>query len=195
MKRPLLQAEAELSSARAALAGMRRAQDFETFEREWRAFLNAIAKLWVKMERACQHVRPEFEPWQRPFKECRESDPLLAYLRHAKNADQHTIQEVMEIVPGSRTINSVDGGSLYIEKLVLSGGSIVEYRGDKPLLITDTPATARMVSVIDRGAEYPPPSEHLGLPLRSDSPASAAEAALAYYERFVTEAKERFFRQ
>jgi hypothetical protein len=91
---------------------MRSASDFDSFEDAWRQYLMALRKVWIKTERGCQHVRKRFEPWQGKFKRQRKKDQLLRYLKHARNADEHTIQLILDDVP--EQIVTVDGDTVYV---------------------------------------------------------------------------------
>jgi hypothetical protein len=99
MDEPLREAKFELRSAERALGRMRSASDFDSFEDTWRQYLMALRKVWIKTERGCQHVRKRFEPWQGKFKRQRKKAQLLRYLKHARNADEHTIQLILDDVP------------------------------------------------------------------------------------------------
>jgi hypothetical protein len=76
---------------------------------------------------------------------------------------------------------------------VLNGPHIVEYRGDKPMLVVDTPAQVTLLPVTDSGVTYPVPTEHLGQRLSSSHPVVVAEAGLKFYEQFVAALTARFF--
>lgn len=180
-------------AARRSIEEMRAARDAESFEIAWRAFLNAIAKVWVKAERACQHVRNEFEPWQAPYRKARSDDPLLRHLQHAKNADQHTIQELVDVTPGSRALGPLGGGPWHIDKLVLRGSAVVEYRGNAPMVVVDMPPRVSLLPVTDRGITYDVPAEHLGQPLPSAHPVAVAVAGLEFYQAFMAALNSRFF--
>lgn len=81
---------------------LKAAENFEVFEEEWRHFLNCIEKVWDKVERSCQHVKNSFQPWQGKYANLRRKDMLLRYLKQARDADNHSIQEVAEIKPVHR---------------------------------------------------------------------------------------------
>jgi hypothetical protein len=122
-EKPLHHSKRELTAASRALERMKSSSNFDELEDEWKSFLHSIEKVWVKAERACQHVRNQFEPWQGRFVTERRKDPLLSYLRHARNSDQHTIQEMMEKKPASRSMYIEGGGSVHIDRLVWWRGS------------------------------------------------------------------------
>lgn len=182
-----------MRGANRALDQMRAARNFEEFEDAWQDFLGCLEKSWTKTERACQAFHNRFQPWQGRFKKRRKDDPLLRYLKHARNADEHTLQEIVEHHPGYRTINPAYGNSLYIEHMELRDGQIVSYSGDKPLIVRDYPARLELRRFQDSGALYEPPAYHLGRRLQQRDPISVAESGLRFYTRFVEQAEERFF--
>jgi hypothetical protein len=153
---------------------MRTASDFDSFEDAWRQYLVAPQKVWIKTERSCQPVRESFEPWQGKFKSQRRKDQLLRYLRHARNADEHSIQLILDDVP---------------QQIVTAGGDTV-YAGDQ--VVTISPRL-ELRPVEDRGKLYNPPVEHLGKALAEPDPLKVAELGLAFYAGFVEQAERKFF--
>ncbi len=161
IKKPLYHAKRELLASEKAIERMSQAKSFEDLEDEWKIYLNSIEKCWVKVERACQHVRNKFQPWQGTFARQRKKDPLLRYIKHARNSDQHTIQENMEEKNASSSM-SVEGGPgvTHIERLEIKGGKLVEYRGNKPLTIKNLPNRVELLRVKDGSKWYNPQKSH-----------------------------------
>src|SRR5215218_1745734 len=134
MREPLHQAKAALRAANRALERMKAARDIEEFEDAWQDYLGSLEKSWVKVERSCQAYRNQFQPWQGKFARRRKKDPLLRYLKHARHADEHTIEEIIERVPGYRTLNPAYGKSWHIEHLEIRDGDMVSYSEEISLL-------------------------------------------------------------
>jgi hypothetical protein len=174
MDEPLREAKRELRSAEKALGRMRDAPNFEDFEDAWLQFVGALRKVWVKTERGCQHVRKRFEPWQGGIKNQRRKDQLLRYLDHARNADQHSLQLIVEDVP-EQTV-TVNGDKVVVGNDVVVIGPRIELR-----------------PVEDCGVRYDPPTEHLGKALKDPGPVEVAELGLHFYARFVETAERKFF--
>lgn len=190
---PLPQARAELRAAGQALERMKASSSFQEFEDSWKEFLGAVEKVWTKTERECQRVRSKFQPWQGKFAKARRNDPILRYVHHARNVDQHTIHEIVEHQPGHMTLNPLGGGSWHIDHLEIRNGQVVNYRGDKPMVQQIHPGRTELLKVLDCGVYYLPPTEHLGRPLQRRDPIAVGELALAYYTAFVSEAESKFF--
>jgi hypothetical protein len=172
---------------------MKAASNVEEFEDAWQDFLGSLEKSWIKVERSCQQFRNTFQPWQGKLARQRRKDPLLRYLKHARNADEHTIEEIIEHVPGHRTLNPAYGNSWYIEHLEIWGGDVVSYSGDKPMIVQDFPDRVELRRFKGSGTWYNPPTQHLGQPLEQRDPISFAELGLRFYANFIEQAEEKFF--
>jgi len=175
MDEPLREAKRELRSAERALQRMRDASDFDGFEDAWGQYLVALRKVWIKTERGCQHVRKRFEPWQGKFKSQQRNDQLLRYLEHARNADEHTIQLILDDIP-KQTV-TVGGDTVYVGNDVVIIAPRIELRPVK-----------------DSGEWYDPPVEHLGKALAERDPREGAELGLAFYAGFVEQAERKCFK-
>jgi hypothetical protein len=182
----------ELRSAAKAIETMKTARSLEDFEAEWRIFLNCLEKTWIKAERCCQPFRAKFEPWQRQYYTLRKKDMLLRYLKQARDADNHSVQDVTKVEPGHRAISFVNPRGGYIEHMELRGAEIVAYKGD-PLIVEDKPPEPVAVPVKNSGEWYNPPTSHLGKPIASRHPLVLAYAGLEFYEKYVHEVERAFF--
>lgn len=193
-KAPLYHAKRELVAAQRAIERMGQASSLEDLEDEWKAYLTAIEKCWIKVERACQHIRNKFQPWQGQYANERRKDPLLKYLKHARNSDHHSIQENMDKKAASSSMYVEGGpGVTHIERLEIKDGQLVEYRGNKPLVIENLPNRVELLPVKDGSKWYNPPSQHKGAKLVWPAPLDVAQLGLEYYTKYVSEAEEKFF--
>jgi hypothetical protein len=192
MTEPLHQAKATLRAANNALERMGGARGFAEFEDAWQDFLGSLEKCWVKVERTYQPFRNKFQPWQGQFARQRRKDPLLRYLKHARHADEHTIEEIIEHVPGHRTINPARGNFLYIEHMEICNGEIVSYSGD-PIVVQDFPDRVELRRFKESGDWCNPPTQHLGNPLQQLDPIYVGELGLRFYTGFVEQAEKNFF--
>jgi len=184
----------ELRAAARSIDGMRRAKNLDEFESEWKEFLACIEKAWVKAERSCQHVRERFQPWQGKYHRLRKKDMLLRYLKQARDADAHSIQDFTQIKPGARTINFVNPRRGFIKHMEISGGQVVSYEGD-PIVVRDTPPQPVVVPVKNNGEWFNPPTSHLDKPIATDHPVALAELGLKFYEGFLDEVENEFFKK
>ncbi|MFG0887561.1 hypothetical protein [Vibrio sp. CJQ_6] len=180
-------AQRELESAERAIVRMKESSTLEEFEDEWRIFLGAIEKCWVKAERVCQPIRNKFEPWQGRYKKLRKSDPLLKYLYHARHSDQHSVQEMIE--PKSAQQFMTIGGKgdyVHIEHFSIDGsGRISSYQGSHPIVYHFLPERVELLRVLSSKKWYDPPRQHLGIELPWSAPIEVASLGLAFYQDFI----------
>lgn len=189
---PLRQPRLELAAAAKAIAEMRNGKSLDEFETEWRAYLNAIEKLWQKIERCCQHVRGAFEPWQGTYHRLRKKDMLLRYLKQARDADNHSVQDVTKIQPGRRGYRFVNPRGGYIKHMEIRNGEVVHYEGD-PMIVEETPPHPVAVPVKNNGEWFNPPTSHLGQPVANHHPVLLAELGLKFYSAYLDEVEKKFF--
>ncbi len=193
MANELKQARAELESAQRAIDAMNSSESMERFEAEWRYFLSCIEKSWVKVERSCESKRNEFQPWQGKFQSLRKKDMLLRYLKQARDADNHSVQDLADIEPGKRLMNFVNPAGGYVKSLKIDGsGNILHYEGD-PMVVVDKAPQPIAVRVKNNGEWFNPPNSHLGQPITSQHPVNLANLGLAFYIDFLKQAEKKFF--
>ncbi|SFK52732.1 hypothetical protein SAMN04488518_10652 [Pseudovibrio ascidiaceicola] len=131
----------------------------------------------------------------------RKKDPLMQYLHQARNAEEHSIQEVTETVPGATTIGG--GGpefskafraSFSINNGVLGGvgGNPPEISplDGKPVLIKQIGPQVKLKSVTNYGKKYPVPREHKGKEIEIPTPIEAAEFALSYLSEVLEKVRK-----
>lgn len=184
---------AELRAAARALDSMRNAKSLEEFEAEWKEFLVCLEKVWNKVERSCQPMRNRFEPWQGTYHRLRKKDMLLRYLKQARDADNHSIQDFTKIEPGSRSIRFVNPHGGYIKHMEIRGSEITAYEGD-PIFVEDRAPHPVAVPVRNNGEWFNPPTSHLGQPVTTHHPVALAELGLKFYEEYVNEVERKFFK-
>ncbi len=189
----LRNARKELRAADRAFKGMRGAASFAEFEDQWSAFLGALERIWVKAERECRDFRDHFEPWQRPYSAARKSDELLSYLHHARNASNHTIQEIAQHQGTDVVITANPEGPWEPMRNVIiyaEGFGTVETRGAVP--VVQLVERIGLLPVEDRGVSYNTPTSHLGNALARRDPLTIAELGLRYYADFLNGIEKTF---
>ena len=192
---PLKPAKLELRAAENAIHKMEAASSVVEFEEEWRDFLGCLEKVWNKTERCCEVVRSQFQPWQGTYTRLRRKDMLVRYLKQARDADNHSIQEVIEYTPPSRQIivgGSTDGKSTAFYGLVVAGDKVL-YEGTTPIHIKTTAERVVAVRVKNNGEWHNPPTSHLGKPVPDAHPLTIAKLGLEFYQNFLEEVEAKFF--
>jgi len=195
-EKPFAKAHQALAGAKLATARMAAARSADDREHEWRSFLNWIDQVLTKLAKGYRGFGGQIEPWIGAQVSIQRADPLLLYLAEARDADQHTVGECVEVTPGRYEFTvpgtGPNGGAVHIESLVVQNGRVVEYRGNAPAIERVTPARMEVVAVTSRGRQYDPPEEHLGSPVESRDPLVLAGLAIRHYERLLTEFGESF---
>lgn len=180
-------AKARLIQAEAAAAGLMAAASFDGLESKWTDFLVAAASIFTKLEQGAKRFAPS-ELWFRQIRTLRRNDPLLRYLHHARNANEHGIQDtahrkavgaVIEFPNGKEAVLRVDSPDVIFEQQETGGAPI-----KRIIRYTD------LVPIFDRGVKYDPPTEHLGEAIDTRDPAKISAMALEYLRRIVAEGEK-----
>lgn len=186
----------DLWAAERAIHGMESARSFDEFEEAWLQILNNLGKLWEKLDALSKAARGTFLGWYGQQAGFRRDDPLLRYLHHARNADQHTMQAVIAHQPGTRSISVPGGpGEVHIKHLEIRGGKVLHYQGSHPLTVKEAPARVELLRVEDRGVGYDPPTAHLGIPLSRLDPTFVAKTGVDFHRGVIDEAAEKYLKQ
>ncbi|QRR06437.1 hypothetical protein FPJ27_08340 [Burkholderia sp. MS455] len=178
----------DLEDARAHLDDMRGAKTFAAFKRAWGGVLSDLSRAW-HCTQSCVKPYPtvkEHPTFCDAFKKIGDGgDPLLEYLRMARNAREHAVVEITRDEPGHLAINPPKGAQgLYIRHMELKAGRMV----------LDAPRGAEVVFRAGRvipatftafGKEYFPPLYHLGKPVDGFDAIALAEAGIAYYDTVI----------
>ncbi|NMY45301.1 hypothetical protein [Pseudomonas sp. WS 5027] len=189
---PLRHAKSNLIAAEQAYVAMSQSTTFEEYESEWRDFLTHLEKVWIKTERACVHLQPKFQPWQGKYLALRRKDMLLRYLKAARDADNHSIQDLAIIKDGSTSVNFAKDEGVRSCVITFKDGEMV-IESDDPLVITNTPPHPAALPVKNHGDWYNPPTSHIGQMLTNRHPTEFALLGLNFYKNFVNDVENTFF--
>lgn len=174
-----------LAKAAAAIEAMRNAKTFPELEAAWSDFLLAAGRIFSKLEQGAKSNGTS-RAWFGRQRHTRRSEPLLSYIHHARNADEHGIERITERKPASLGIGS--SGATYIKRMTVRHG-LIEIEGDgSPLKVTVIPGRAELIAVFDHGDKYEPPTQHLGNAISDQSPLAVAELAIAYLRTMIDDA-------
>ena len=185
-KKAVEQARERLRRAEAALPDINELQDafvYEKFELAWSNFLLAASTIYSKLEQGAKSDKKSGE-WFARIKHERRTDPLLSYIHHARNADEHGLQDFTkrrtpELVPtdsNSTVQRDADGNMVGINFTVgrSSSGIILPSRSDLATVYDDR-----------YNDSFDPPTEHLGEPLPDQKPSTIAHLAYDYLRKMV----------
>jgi hypothetical protein len=178
------QALEKLERARAAVERIVALSDAPgAVEGAWVDFLLAASSIYSKLEQGAKHGSGKSAAWFGRKKSQRKTDPLLRYIHHARNAEEHGIERV------TRRASS---------RVTVEAGTYVQLRSDgenwniEHMIGSIQPAYDRVALVPVRdsrfGDIFQPPWQHLGQTLPDRTPKTIATLGLSYLERMIEEA-------
>jgi hypothetical protein len=130
----------------------------DVIEDQWIGFLDALEKSWNKLRAVCKHDAGLMS-WLDGQWKLKEQDPLLRYVREARNTDWHDNLDVAK--------------RLSEETAFVSPCMPIAFEH----------RNIRLIPVRDRkGNTIPVPLQHLGLSLGGSSAVEVAELALAWHQ-------------
>lgn len=178
-------ARTEYRRAAESLAQVATTNDFPTLEKYWASFLVSAGRVFTKLEQGAK-VCSKSRAWWGSKVHQRRTDPLLCYLWHARNADEHTLQRVNQLQPAqSKVIEPTKEENEQLERAMKNEGRPWVALG----MFEWTPEHVLLLPVVDWGVPYDPPKDHLGKPLENSSPAHIGGLALAYLDSMLKEAE------
>ena len=143
---------------------------FSEIERHWSAFLVSAHRVCTKLESASKPC-PKASPWWGRKRHEIRNDPLLSYVWHARNADEHGLHQVTQKHPGAFTL--------------------VPPTPERPIgEVQVTYPHIYLVDVVDRGVTYPVPNSHGGGPISKAHPNNVGLLALRFLEECLKEAEQ-----
>ena len=190
--KPLVKPKVAIEKARESLQSITAAANLLEFEEEWLEFLHLIERAYNKTQDHLQKS-PKYQGWTTRgiVEKLRKKDSLLSYLRFARGADQHSIQDITEKVPGGIGINPSEGDTLHINKMVIDKGEIF-IDSEQPIKVTFFPGRMKLLPVTHRDRTYDPPISHLGQPLKDTDPINIGKLGLEFYENHIKDAEKYF---
>lgn len=181
-------ASTDLQIAREAIEKMASTESFSDFYRHWQDFLYRLERAW---EAALCRVRGigggAAQCWISSNSGLRKKDPLLCYLKHARDAETHvlgeTIENVLQLSFEDRfrrkfQVNSisthVEGTTLVVD--IVTPDEHLEWQGDVK------PGDPRMLRFKSRSVWYNPPTVHLGNRIENVHPVAVALLGYEFYK-------------
>lgn len=182
----------ELARAAAALQAMEGSEDLEAFERHWQEFLHRLERVWIKCT-AQFKSSSRWQGWSGQIVGLRRNDPLLSYLKNARDADQHTLSAITARRPSELTLTAGGPqGRALIKRLTIDRDGQLAMEGDGVRNVVFRPEQTRLMPVVNRGRTYPVPWSHLGRPINSEDVLAVADAAWAFYANVLDQAEGSF---
>lgn len=193
-KSAIEKAKDRLNSAKARLRDMECAKNYESARRQWYEFLSCSNAVFSVLEQGSKGSGKS-SAWFGTKKHERKNDPLLCYLLHARNADEHNVPSVTGL--DRQKIVMVEDGEPIAEitDMVGNQGTFLALSNEASPDLTKInglriyPERAKLIRVRDRGVDYDPPTEHVGSTISDSAPIAIASSAVRYLESLVAEAE------
>ncbi len=179
----ILQASERLDRAKQAIEAMKAEKPSPPLESLWLDFLIAANGIYPKLEKGAQG-NPKSLRWFGTMKRERKTDPLLSYLHHARNADEHGLGRTTRRTSSHVTIPP---GGRVVLVAIADGQWVAEALEGELGFANDV---IRLVRVCDDRFHdsFDPPTSHLGQRLSDATPLGVAVIALSYLERMIAAA-------
>jgi hypothetical protein len=132
---------------------MRTAEQLDDLAHYWELFLIFHQRTWNKCE--TQYKGQAFwGPLFPKYSAKRKHSDVLVYVHHARHANEHGIQAIAQVQPGSTT---VDAGSVLTGGSQIIGGGAYVLGYGSVANVKVTPSYVQAARVIVRGQGYEPP--------------------------------------
>jgi hypothetical protein len=191
---------ARLAKARDALSRLESAQGLNEAESAWSDVLLAGNAVYSKLEQGSK-ANGKATGWFGRVKKVRKDDPLLSYVHHARNSEEHAIDDITQrMKAGQATFTfrepydpkKLEGVQIRIDATSRPGHVLVASSNEEVISTTmyDRPSLA-LVRVKDPrfNDHFDPPFEHLGNALSDRSPLAVGRLFVAYLTRLVEDAQ------
>ncbi|MBL8667183.1 MAG: hypothetical protein JNM48_06950 [Rhodospirillales bacterium] len=186
-----------LEKAHIAFRSLLQTTTFEDVNAAWSDFLIASHGIYTKLEQGAKSSQKSTY-WFGKKKCERKQDPLLNYLHHARNSDEHrldpiTFEEPAQVYTSGDTKGRV--GEAIIGNQITGGLGVkshaitLRYSDGGGVSIKITNPQPKLARVKNYNVYYDPPLSHLGSSLEDSSLIRVAELGLLYFDRLVAEAE------
>jgi hypothetical protein len=145
-------------------------------------FLDNANKVFTRLEQAANATTKGKAWWSSQVHEWKK-DPLLQYVRQARDATNHSIQEIAQPNPGRATpITDASPEELAeMHKEAQKVGLPYALLGGFEVVWPHI----EVLEVVNKGVIFPRPAEHLGKPMTATTPAGIGDLALVHLEKMI----------
>jgi hypothetical protein len=174
-----------LEQAKDAVKTMESADGFDAMEKAWTNFLIMSNRIYTKLEQGAK-TDGASTAWFGRKKHERRKDPLLRYIKNARDADEHGLERVTERKPGGVEVKfnaDEPDKPVNMERGHISTGSSgieMSFKFGEPtsVMIQHTPPSVRLVEVTNYGDKYQPPDS---------DPITVARRGVTFLETLIAE--------
>jgi len=183
----------DLKIAESAIERMKTTTNFGEFQEDWENFLFRIERAWEFTERTLNPVSG-FQQWHKPYTALRKKDPLLIFLKQARNAEMHSVTATLTR-PLKMAVTDKSGKGFRLDSISskLENG-VLSIEMESPDIIVDVhseliPTDPEVVRFKNRGKWYNPPWQHMKERIIDLHPVALAELGLTFYKAYIHEAE------
>lgn len=181
----------DLDIAKVEIEKMKETTDFSEFQEYWFNYLTRIERAWEYTDRILKKKKGA-QQWMAPYRNFRKKDPLLIFLRQARNAEMHSVSTTIN-KPLEMAINDKSGRGFRLDSISakLEKGTLT-INMESPDLIVDVdvsliPTNPEVVKFKNKGKWYNSPWHHLDKRIVDLHPVCLAEMGLSFYRAFLEE--------
>jgi hypothetical protein len=157
---------------------MKAADSFEKMEAAWTNFLLMGNRVYARLEQGAKGNGTSFG-WYGKKKHERRKDPLLSYIKNARDADEHGMERVTCRDYGNMQIRFPEGAT--ITQGTMSYGNVnLQLAEPKPVEVKFNGPSVKLIEVTNYGDKYQPPG--------TTDPVAAAELFLNHLDALIVEA-------
>jgi hypothetical protein len=194
-------ARARLEWAEEAVEALAQAETFGGLVKAWMAFVTNFVDFFQKLDFGAEGD-PASETWKAKSVGLRRTDPLLAYIRQARNSERYglngSVQQAYRLEPiPEGTVRDLfaevqpNGDMRFWDVTALTGASAALTGRPNTDLCEEVflPLTGALSEVVDgrSGKTFPPPAHHMGKPVDSPTALRVAQAGLAWMKASLDE--------
>ena len=175
-------ARAAFAHAQRELADLKVSNDFPSIERHWLAFLDNANRVFTRLEQAA-NATPKGKNWWGIQVHEWKKDPLLRYVRQAKDSTHHSIQEIAATNPGRATpiTDASPEEMAQVHEAAKKIGKPYAILGGFEVVFPHV----EVLDVENKGVTFPRPTSHLGQPVTATTPAAIGDLTLVHLEKMI----------
>ena len=179
------------SKAHTQLDRVLTSQNHAAFVDAWTDFLIALNAVPVILD-ASAKGNAASQKWAVQNHLGKPSDPLIQYLRQARNAEEHGLEATSRYVESSFAFGigqNISGGTLIVKGNHIQ--STLKTDNGAPLKVEIRGPHSELVPIVDGrfGTVFPVPTTHLGKAIKDQSPANIGLLGLTYFDGILEEAE------
>lgn len=195
----LIRATEHLALAKAEVETLKMEFGPTAYSQSWSRFLSQVSRFYSKLEQGAKGCDVS-TPWFGSKKHQRRTDPLLTYVHHARNCDEHGLDYVIAKT-GSQLIVTIKDDAKEVRtslEMMVDHYGKVHIRNPQ----TTTPESIENMELTEPRMElvavkdgrsmrtFDPPKMHLGMPIVECAPPDVAKLTIVYLEGVLDEASK-----